>query len=105
MPLLKQLRQPDLATHKRPTDFHFYMTHDDFKHKVAAVYNKKHADTPKKQQLAVKCQIARELLAAEPDDVKQKLAEELEAAHQESLEAHAGAMEGLPSSAEEDREM
>jgi hypothetical protein len=37
--------------------------------------------------------------------VRQKLAEELEAAHQESLEAHAGAMDGLPSSAKEDREM
>ncbi|KAJ7810808.1 hypothetical protein B0H14DRAFT_3756640 [Mycena olivaceomarginata] len=103
VPFLKQLRQPGLAPPKRVPDFQFYMAHDDFKDKVAAVYNKKHAGTPKKQQLAVKCQIARDLLATEPKEVRERLVQEMQEAHEEELEAHASALEGLPSLDEGDR--
>lgn len=103
VPFLKQLRQPGLAPPKRVPDFQFYMAHDDFKDKVAAVYNEKHAGTLKKQQLAVKCQIARDLLATEPKEVRERLVQEMQEAHEEELEAHASALEGLPSLDEGDR--
>jgi hypothetical protein len=78
------------------------MQHPDFKHKVLDDYA---SSTPANKRLSVQCQIAQVLLQAETEEVKAQIRHESAEEHEKLLEAHRNAVEGLPTTNEEDREM
>ncbi|KAF8134662.1 hypothetical protein K438DRAFT_1997700 [Mycena galopus ATCC 62051] len=102
---LKDLRRPEGPAPKHLVGHQFYMQHPDFKEKVHQEYAAKYPDTPKAQQLNVKCKVAQTLWDAESEDVKSRLLAEAKESHAALLDAYNNSMEGLPSIDEEEREI
>jgi hypothetical protein len=81
------------------------MVQPEFSAKVMAMYKEDHTDTAKKDRLNVQCQIARTLLKGETEEVKHWIRAEATAEHEALMEAHNSAVEGLPSTDEEEQKM
>ncbi|KAJ7915946.1 hypothetical protein B0H13DRAFT_2323814 [Mycena leptocephala] len=103
-PWLARLRRPDDKSPKRITDHQFYMQHDDFKGAVTTTFNERHWDVPRSERLARRCDVARELFEAEPDEVKKRIREEAMLEHEGEVRRWHDAVEGLPSMEVEDQE-
>jgi hypothetical protein len=101
---LARLRRPDDKSPKRITDYQFYMQHEDFKGAVATAFSEKYWDTPTSERLARRCDVARELFEAEPDEVKKRIREEAKLEHEGEVRRWQDAVEGLPSMEPEDQE-
>jgi hypothetical protein len=85
--LSKLRRHEDSVAPRKPSLFQFYMHHYEYKDAVVERYTEKYGDQPKKKQLTLRCKVAMEMLAEEPDEVKERLAAECDASHAEQLEA------------------
>jgi hypothetical protein len=73
------------------------MRHADFKDAVAARFEDEHGDAPLSKQLSLRCQVARDMLAEEPEEVKARLKKENEEAHTPEMEEYENSEQGLPS--------
>lgn len=82
---------------RKPTEYHFYMQHADFKDKVSARFEEEHSNAPVKQHLMLCCKLAIKMLEEEPNEVKEKLREERLQAHKKAKEEYEAADDGLPS--------
>ncbi|KAJ7896113.1 hypothetical protein B0H14DRAFT_2558531 [Mycena olivaceomarginata] len=91
----------DSIAPRRPSDFQFYMRHDDYKDAVMQQYIERYGDQPKDKQLALHCKVAIKMLAEEPDKVKEWLVAECDAAHAEDLEVFKEKEEPEPDADEE----
>jgi hypothetical protein len=80
------------------------MQHDDFKGAVTTTFNERHWDVPRLERLARRCNVARELFEAEPDEVKKRIREEAMLEHEGEVRRWHDAVEGLPSMEVEDQE-
>ncbi|KAJ7355973.1 hypothetical protein DFH08DRAFT_955405 [Mycena albidolilacea] len=100
---LAQLRRDEstMGPPKRPADFQWYMRHADFKEGVSEHFVEKHGDKPKEQHIAFHCQVAREMLMEESEEVQSQIKAECDAAHSEDLEAYEESGAGLPDVSEE----
>ncbi|KAJ6499894.1 hypothetical protein DFH09DRAFT_1336300 [Mycena vulgaris] len=91
-------RQSDEPPPKRLADYQFYLQHPNFKGRVSAQFSEEHGeDLPRGKQLALRCEIAKRLLGEEEEDVKQRLKEELDEAHEKDMQEYEDGAEGLPS--------
>lgn len=82
------------------------MQHPDFEQKVS---NKFDTTWPAKGKdksfaLAFRCDVAKTLLAAEPDEVQERLAQEAIEQHKKALETHKLALQAKPSDDPEDQQ-
>ncbi|KAJ7216673.1 hypothetical protein GGX14DRAFT_562239 [Mycena pura] len=95
---LKALR-PQGPAPKRIPDVQFYLSHNDFKEGVARDFEAKgYASQPSREHLKLRCQIAKELLRKEPQNVRDRIRSEALEEHAEALRLHKDASLGLPSS-------
>jgi hypothetical protein len=99
--LSKLRHHDDSIAPRRPSDFQFYMRHDEYKDAVMQQYIERYSDQPKEKQLALRCKVAIEMLAEEPDEVKERLVAECDTAHAEDLEAFKEKEEPEPDADEE----
>ncbi|KAJ7880721.1 hypothetical protein B0H14DRAFT_2566122 [Mycena olivaceomarginata] len=99
--LSKLWHHNDSIAPRRPSDFQFYMRHDDYKDAVMQQYIERYGDQPKDKQLALHCKVAIKMLAEEPDKVKEWLVAECDAAHAEDLEVFKEKEEPEPDADEE----
>jgi hypothetical protein len=90
------------APPKKLADYQHYMQHEHYKAGVVAVYNERTEGVKVGDRLALRVRIAKELLAAEPQDVQMKMKEEAQAEHTAMLDKHEDALEGMPALDEED---
>ncbi|KAK7000632.1 hypothetical protein R3P38DRAFT_2797323 [Favolaschia claudopus] len=102
---IKQLRVPDHPPPRRVSDHQHYMHIKEFKTGVDDEYNKRHPNGDPRFMLAFKCDIAKELLEQEPDDVQKRMRAEAEEKHEKALEAYRKAAAGAPPVNEEDRQL
>ncbi|KAF8157580.1 hypothetical protein K438DRAFT_1777216 [Mycena galopus ATCC 62051] len=94
---LARLRQDEgKGPPRRSTDFRFYMKHPDFRDAVQARFIEKHGSEPKAKHIALRCEVAKEMWAAESEEVQTKLREENDAEHERDLEAYRESGEGEP---------
>ncbi|KAF8142329.1 hypothetical protein K438DRAFT_1995094 [Mycena galopus ATCC 62051] len=86
---LARLQQDhDAGPPRRLADFQFYMRHPESRDAVVEHFEDKYGDEPRSQQLAFRCKAAQELLAEEPQDVKDCIRKECDKAHTKDLEAY-----------------
>ncbi|KAJ6534552.1 hypothetical protein B0H10DRAFT_2246880, partial [Mycena sp. CBHHK59/15] len=71
--LLRMRRQEDEPPPKWPTDFQFYMRHPYYKEGVADRFEDLYGDEPRSKHIALRCKVAREMLAEEPEDVRERV--------------------------------
>ncbi|KAJ6629629.1 hypothetical protein B0H10DRAFT_2208589 [Mycena sp. CBHHK59/15] len=90
-------RQEDEPPPKRPTDFQFYMRHPEYKEGVADRFEDLYGDEPRSKHIALRCKVAREMLAEEPEDVRERVKVECDEAHAEEMAVYEEGGEGLPS--------
>ncbi|KAJ6480747.1 hypothetical protein C8R47DRAFT_1218593 [Mycena vitilis] len=96
-PWLARLRRPEEKAPKRITDYQYYMQHEEFKAQVMGLFEERHWDAPRDEQLARRCEVARELFKKEPQSVKERIRAEAEAELQAEKTRWEEASEGLPS--------
>jgi succinate dehydrogenase/fumarate reductase flavoprotein subunit len=77
------------------------MCHADFKEGVSKHFLEEYGDKPKEQHIAFRCQVAREILMEELEEVQSQIKAECDAAHTEDLEAYEESGAGLPDISEE----
>ncbi|KAJ7019261.1 hypothetical protein C8F04DRAFT_1276504 [Mycena alexandri] len=94
---LKLLRAQDGSAPKRMPDYQYYMQHQDFKQGVAMRFIEESGGVPKRQHMALRCDIARDMLAAEPQEVRARISEESTAAHDAAMDAYTESADGVPS--------
>jgi hypothetical protein len=90
-------RQEDEPPPKRQTDFHFYLRHPNYKDAVAERFEELHSNKPRSQHIALRCKVAREMLAEEPEEVRELLKKECDDAHAEEMAEYEEGGQGLPS--------
>ncbi|KAJ7872516.1 hypothetical protein B0H14DRAFT_3438894 [Mycena olivaceomarginata] len=73
---------------KRTTDFRFYMRHPEFRDAVMEAFTEKYSDQPKKMHVSLHCEVAKAMLAAESQEVKDHIKVECDAAHAEDVERY-----------------
>ncbi|KAJ6631805.1 hypothetical protein B0H10DRAFT_2206221 [Mycena sp. CBHHK59/15] len=96
--LSRMRRQNDEPPPKRFADYQFYLQHPDYKGGVNEQFAEEGGDDlPHGKKLALRCDIAKRLLAAEPEEVRESLKAEAEEAHEQELQEYEDAEEGLPS--------
>ncbi|KAJ7807693.1 hypothetical protein B0H14DRAFT_2609484 [Mycena olivaceomarginata] len=84
---LARLRDDEVAEPpKRTTDFRFYMRHPDFKEAVMERFEEKYGDEPREMHISLRCEVAKEMLAAESQEVRDRIKAECDAAHAEDVE-------------------
>ncbi|KAJ7788951.1 hypothetical protein B0H14DRAFT_3503581 [Mycena olivaceomarginata] len=81
---------------KCPADFQWYMHHADYKEGVNEHFLEEHGDTLKERHIALRCEVAREMLKEEPEEVQSKIKAECDTAHAEELEAYKESGAGSP---------
>ncbi|KAJ7732734.1 hypothetical protein DFH07DRAFT_780844 [Mycena maculata] len=88
----------DEGAPRKPTEYHFYMNHPEFKERVRAAGDEAAAkEEDLKKRIAARGKIARKMLAAEPPDVQKRLLDERDAAHRAAMEEYEASDPGLPS--------
>jgi hypothetical protein len=81
------------------------MQHENYKPKVQARFEAaKGSELLAAHQLSLRCDIAREMLEEEPEEVKARLRQEIVEEHAELLAEHKEACEGAPSGDPDNRE-
>ncbi|KAF8171720.1 hypothetical protein K438DRAFT_2057811 [Mycena galopus ATCC 62051] len=81
---------------RHSTDFRFYMKHPDFRDAVQTRFIEKHGSEPRAKHIALRCEVAKEMWAAESEEVQMKLHKENNAEHKRDLEAYRESSEGEP---------
>ncbi|KAJ7721061.1 hypothetical protein DFH07DRAFT_784217 [Mycena maculata] len=96
---LRKMRQKnEEGPPRKPTDYHFYLNHVDFKDKVAARCDAEIQEEPDpNKHIALRCRVAREMLAVEPEEVQKRLTDERNAQHHAAKEKYKEDDERLPS--------
>jgi hypothetical protein len=61
------------------------MHHAEFSEAVTARYEELHPDAPRKDQIALRCEVARDMLAQEPKEVQERLDAECRTAHESAV--------------------
>ncbi|KAK7013927.1 hypothetical protein R3P38DRAFT_3206497 [Favolaschia claudopus] len=102
---LKSLRTPDTPPPKRLSDQQYYMTQKAYADKVTKKFKEDHPNAHRDQRLALRCDVAKELLEAEPQDVQDRIHAEAEKKHADALQAYQAAVAGAPPMTEEEREL
>ncbi|KAJ7179968.1 hypothetical protein C8R43DRAFT_1117312 [Mycena crocata] len=77
--------------------------HDDYKEGVQLAFIDKYPDVPNNKRVNLLCEVAREQLALEPEDVQEEMKKECQAAHQANLAAYEADTDQLPVMTEETR--
>ncbi|KAJ6631638.1 hypothetical protein B0H10DRAFT_2207261 [Mycena sp. CBHHK59/15] len=96
--LSRMRRQNDEPPPKWLADYQFYLQHPDYKGGVNEQFGEEGGDDlPRGKKLALRCDIAKRLLAAEPEEVRESLKAEVEEAHEQELQEYEDVEEGLPS--------
>ncbi|KAJ6568326.1 hypothetical protein DFH09DRAFT_1313787 [Mycena vulgaris] len=98
---LSRLQVPEGPAPRRLPDYQFYMQHSDHKAKVTTLFLEQHADTPAREHLKLRCDVARELLEGENQAVKDEIREAAATEHAEQMAVHEDALKGLPALDEE----
>jgi hypothetical protein len=101
---LTRFRTPTTAPPRRLADYQYYMQHADYKAKVAEAFNAQKMGAPLSETLNLRAQVARNLFAAELQEVRTRIKEENEVEHADLAAKHEDALEGLPSLDEESLE-
>jgi hypothetical protein len=99
---LKRFRTPTGPAPKKLADYQYYMQHEDFKQKITAEFDTRKDGVPAKEHLNLRATIARELFAAEPQEIRMQIKEEATAEHASLIDKNKDTLEGLPSLDEED---
>ncbi|KAJ7825741.1 hypothetical protein B0H14DRAFT_3468245 [Mycena olivaceomarginata] len=73
---------------KRTTDFRLYMCHPEFRDAVMEAFTKKYSDQPKKTHVSLRCEVAKEMLAAKSQEVRDHIKAECDTAHVEDVERY-----------------
>ncbi|KAJ7241842.1 hypothetical protein C8J57DRAFT_1526638 [Mycena rebaudengoi] len=94
---LSKMHEVEAPAPKRLADYQYYMQHDDFKNRVTKRFNIESCVEPRSKHITLRCKIAREMLEAEPEDVKKRLKEEADVEHEDALARHQEEDEGMPS--------
>jgi hypothetical protein len=81
---------------KRSADFRFYMRHPDFKDAVMERFEDEYGDEPRKMHVSLRCQVAREMLEAETEEVKSRIKRECDEAHAKEVQRFKQDEEGEP---------
>ncbi|KAF7375728.1 hypothetical protein MSAN_00462300 [Mycena sanguinolenta] len=101
---LSRFRTPATPAPKKLADYQYYMQHEDFKGKITQVFNERKAGVSAKEQLNLRAKIARELFAAETQEVRMWIKDGVAEEHAAQLAKHEDALEGLPALDEEGME-
>ncbi|KAJ7161805.1 hypothetical protein C8R43DRAFT_1123523 [Mycena crocata] len=102
-PILAALGRKTGPQPKRMADYQLYMQMDEFKDRVVDKLTQDFPNVPREEALAARCKVARELLAAEPQDVKDRVRQAADDEHAVEIEAWREANDGLPSPADVDQ--
>jgi hypothetical protein len=94
---LARLRGADAenAPHRKH-DHQYFMSHPEHKDAVKARFEAEHGEEPKGTQLALHCSVAKKMLDAEPQEVKDRMKRECDEEHARELEAFKKDDDGLP---------
>ncbi|KAJ7758851.1 hypothetical protein DFH07DRAFT_958252 [Mycena maculata] len=84
-PWLARLRRLHGSAPKRITDYQFYMQHDEFKAAVARKFEEDHWDADRGDHLRLRCDVARTMFSAEPQEVKDQIRAEAKEELKEEL--------------------
>ncbi|KAK7029748.1 hypothetical protein R3P38DRAFT_3188608 [Favolaschia claudopus] len=90
-------RHEDEPPPKKSLDFQFYMHHKEFKNNVTNTFLERHSDKHRDNHMALRCEIARKLLAQELTEVWEQLKDEAAEAHAVAMAKYEASDEGLPS--------
>ncbi|KAJ7106176.1 hypothetical protein C8R44DRAFT_886068 [Mycena epipterygia] len=93
--LAQMRKRSDEPPPKRVSDYQYYLQHPDFKEKVAAQFAIASDSEPKSKHLAIRCRVARELLAEESEEVRQQLKEEAKEVHEQEMAEYEEEDQGL----------
>lgn len=93
---LARLRGDSEIAPRRKHDHQYYMSHPDFKDAVKARFDEEYGDEPKATQLSLRCSVARNLLDAEPQEVKDRMKKECNEEHAREVEAFKQSGDGMP---------
>jgi hypothetical protein len=98
LPLLKQFRIPEYELPRKKRPYELYMKRPDVRQRIADVFAVEgYHDHPKRDHVSLWCTIAKNLLAEEPDSVKEAIGEEAESLYQAETARFEEETEGLPS--------
>jgi hypothetical protein len=81
---------------RRKHNHQYYMSHPDFKDAVKARFDEEYGDEHKATQLSLRCSVARNLLDAEPQEVKDQMKKECNEEHTREVEAFKQSGDGMP---------
>ncbi|KAJ7753700.1 hypothetical protein B0H14DRAFT_3512712 [Mycena olivaceomarginata] len=81
---------------KRTADFRFYMRHPDFKDTVMERFEEEYGEEPRKMHVSLRCQVAREMLEAETEEVKSRIKRECDEVHAKEVQSFNEDEEGEP---------
>ncbi|KAK7050123.1 hypothetical protein R3P38DRAFT_3173183 [Favolaschia claudopus] len=98
---LTRFRTPTTSAPKKLADYQYYMQQKVYKRKVTTEYDKRKESVPKDDRMKLRTIIARELLAAETQEIRDAMKQGAEAEHAALLEKHEDALAGLPALDEE----
>ncbi|KAJ7802747.1 hypothetical protein B0H14DRAFT_2614043 [Mycena olivaceomarginata] len=94
---LAHLRRDDVAeAPKRTADFRFYMRHPDFKDAVMERFEEEYGEELQKMHVSLRCQVAREMLEVETEEVKSRIKRECDEAHAKEVQSFNEDEEGEP---------
>ncbi|KAJ7156598.1 hypothetical protein C8R43DRAFT_1125791 [Mycena crocata] len=102
-PILAALGRKTGSQPKHMADYQLYMQMDEFKDRVVDKLTQDFQNVLREEALAARCKVARELLAAEPQDVKDRVRQAADDEHTMEIEAWREANDGLPSPADVDQ--
>ncbi|KAJ7200382.1 hypothetical protein GGX14DRAFT_572132 [Mycena pura] len=86
---LTRFRTPAGLPPKKLADYQFYMQHKDHKSKVAEAFKARCAGVPASEHLRLRGEVARELLAGEPQELREAMKAGADAEHAALMEKHA----------------
>ncbi|KAK6968966.1 hypothetical protein R3P38DRAFT_3337357 [Favolaschia claudopus] len=98
---LSRFRTPTTSAPKKLADYQYYMQQKKYKLNITTLYERRKQDVPGTQLMNLRASIARELLALEPQVVRDEMRAGAEEEHAALLAKHEDALEGLPALDEE----
>ncbi|KAK7053872.1 hypothetical protein R3P38DRAFT_3305269 [Favolaschia claudopus] len=98
---LRRFRTPSTSAPKRLADYQYYMQQKPYKDLITAEFETRKVDVPGTQLMNLRATIARELLAKEPQEVRDEIHQGAVDEHAELLARHQDALDGLPALDEE----
>ncbi|KAK7052715.1 hypothetical protein R3P38DRAFT_3173036 [Favolaschia claudopus] len=98
---LTRFRTPSTSAPKKLADYQYYMQRKPYKDKITALYEARKSGVPGTQLMNLRASIARELLACEPQVVRDEMRVGADNEHAALLAKHEDALSGLPALDEE----